>query len=113
MDHNKIEAKKEWPHPTSLKSTYNFYSWQFIYNYGKFVVPLTALLKKDAFSCNASIHHAFQELKDVVCLKPTLALPKFTKTFGWNVIPQEKKLMPFSCEDILLTNKIHEMWGSL
>jgi hypothetical protein len=43
--------------------------------------PLTALLKKNAFSWTPKADHSFQALKDVMCMTLVLTLPYFTKTF--------------------------------
>jgi hypothetical protein len=64
VDPKKIEAMKDWPHPTTLKSLRGFlgltgYYRKFIQNYGKIVAPLTALLKKNAFNWNAATDQAF------------------------------------------------------
>jgi hypothetical protein len=57
VDPKKIEAMKDWPHPKTLKSLRGFlgltrYYHKFVQNYGKIAAPLTALLKKNAFSWN-------------------------------------------------------------
>jgi hypothetical protein len=57
VDPKKIEATKDWPHPQTLKSLRGFlglmgYYRNFVHNHGKIAAPLTALLKKNAFSWN-------------------------------------------------------------
>jgi hypothetical protein len=55
VDHNKIEAMKDWPCPKNLKILFGFlgltgYYHKFLHNYGKISTPLTSLLKNNAFS---------------------------------------------------------------
>jgi hypothetical protein len=85
VDPKKIEAMQDWPHPKTLNRLCGFlgltgYYRKFVQNYGKIVSPLTALLKKNAFTWNPIVYHSFQALKYVMCLTPVLALPNFTNT---------------------------------
>jgi hypothetical protein len=57
------------------------YYRKFVKNYGKIAAPLTALLKKNAFSWTPTTDQSFQALKEAMCMTPVLALPDFTKTF--------------------------------
>ena len=57
------------------------YYRNFIQNYGKIATPLTALLKKNAFTWTPKVDHSFQALKEVMCTTPILALPDFTNNF--------------------------------
>jgi hypothetical protein len=86
VDPKKIEAMQDWPRPKNLKRFHGFrgligYYRKFIKNYGKIVVPLTALLKNNSFTWNPVVDQAFQALKVTMCTTPTLALPEFTKKF--------------------------------
>jgi hypothetical protein len=86
VDPKKIEAKKDWPHPKTLKSLHGFlgsmrYYHKFFQNYGKIAAPLTTLLKKNAFSWTTTTDHSFQALKEDMCMTPVMALPDFTKNF--------------------------------
>ena len=86
VDLRKIEAMQDWPHPKTLKSLCGFWSLmryycKFVQDYRKIVATLTSLLKNNAFTWILVVDHAFQDLKDVMCLIHVLALPDFTKTF--------------------------------
>jgi hypothetical protein len=86
VDPKKIEAMKDWPHPKTLKSLHGFlglmgYYRKFVQNYGKIAAPLTALLKKNAFTWTPTVDQSFHALKEAMCMTPVLALPDFTKTF--------------------------------
>jgi hypothetical protein len=52
-----------------------------VQNYGKFVAPLTPLLKKNFFSWNPTTDQSFQDLKGAMCKTFVMTLPDFTKTF--------------------------------
>jgi hypothetical protein len=86
VDPKKIEYMQYWPRPKTLKSLCGFlgltsYYRKFIQNYGNIALPLTSLLKNNAFTWTSIADHAFQALKYVMCLNPILSLPEYTKTF--------------------------------
>ena len=92
MDPKKIEAMQDWPHPKTLKILCGFlgltsYYHNFVKNYGKIAVPLTVLLKNNPFTWSPAVAQDFQTLKMTICTTLVLALPDFTKTFCWNVMP--------------------------
>lgn len=67
VDLKKIKAMKDWPRPKTLKILRGFlglmsYYRKFVQNYGKFVSPLTALLKKNAFSWTLETNQSFHAL---------------------------------------------------
>jgi hypothetical protein len=57
------------------------YYHKFVQNYGKIAAPLTALLKKNAFSWTPTTDQSFQALKDAMCTTPCPGTTHFTKTF--------------------------------
>jgi hypothetical protein len=86
VDPQKIEVMQDWTHPKNIKSLCGFlgligYYRKFVQNYGKIATPLTFLLKKNYFTWNLAVDHAFQALKEAMCTTLVLALPDFTKTF--------------------------------
>jgi len=86
VDLKKIEAMQNCPLPKILKSLRGFlcltgYYHKFIQNYGKFMPPLTTILKNDAFNWTPTTYQSFQALKDAMGTTPVLALPEFSKTF--------------------------------
>ncbi|XP_031281911.1 uncharacterized protein LOC116140416 [Pistacia vera] len=54
---------------------------KFVNGYGKIALPLTNLLRKDAFHWIESSQKAFEELKQVITTVPVLSMPNFSKTF--------------------------------
>ena len=49
--------------------------------YGKIAAPLTALLRKDSFTCTEEANLSFQNLKLAMSNPPVLALLDFDKMF--------------------------------
>jgi hypothetical protein len=71
VDPKKIEHMKDWPHPKNIKRLHGFldltcYYHKFVKNYEKIAAPLTALLKKNAFTWTPTIDHSFQDLKEAM-----------------------------------------------
>lgn len=82
----KLESMLKWLRPNSLKALRGFlgltgYYRRFIKDYGKISLPLTRLLKKDAFGWDELAENAFQQLKVAITSPPVLALPDYTKEF--------------------------------
>ena len=85
-DPRKTTAMVTWPTPTSVKALKGFlgltgYYRKFIKNYDQIAAPLTALLKKNAFSWSDAADLAFQHLKAAVSQPLVLALPNFNQHF--------------------------------
>ena len=86
VDLTKIDSMKNWSHPQTLTSLHGFlgltrYYCKFVKDYGKLAAPLTALLKKDAFTWTLAIECAFDKLKQAMCTTLVLAMPDFSKPF--------------------------------
>jgi hypothetical protein len=57
------------------------YYRKFFKNYGKIVVALISLLKKNSFTWTPVPDKSFHALKEAMCMTSVLMLPDFTKTF--------------------------------
>jgi hypothetical protein len=70
-----IEAMKDWAHLKILKCLRGFlgligYYRNFVKNYGKIVVPLTSLLKKNVFGWIEVVDQAFQGFEGCYVYNP-------------------------------------------
>lgn len=86
MDKGKVQAVLDWPPPKNLKQLRGFlgltgYYRRFIKSYSTIALPLTNLLKRDAFHWDEAVGSAFDQLKQAVVTAPVLALPDFTQPF--------------------------------
>ncbi|PNX98954.1 retrotransposon-related protein, partial [Trifolium pratense] len=83
---SKIQAILDWPRPKTITELRGFlgltgFYRKFIKGYASIALPLTSLLRKDAFIWNDLSTQAFQTLKTAMTQAPTLALPDFSKPF--------------------------------
>ena len=86
MDPSKVAAVEAWPRPRTVRALRGFlwltgYYRKFIASYGAIASPLTALLKKEAFSWSVDAERAFLDLKRAVMSAPLLQLPDFSLKF--------------------------------
>jgi hypothetical protein len=86
MDNAKITAVHEWPAPHSARDLWGFlglagYYKKFIKDFGVIAVPLTRLLRRDAFVWDDEETIAFQALKEALTMGPVLQMPDFNKLF--------------------------------
>ncbi len=82
----KIKAMLDWPFPMNIKFLRGFlgligYYSKFIQGYNSIVVPLIAMLRKNAFLWTEEAKVAFQNLKNAVTHAFVLALPNFNQPF--------------------------------
>lgn len=86
MDKSKVAVVDAWPRPDTVKALRGFlgltgYYRKFVQDYGAVAAPLTALLKREAFSWTADVDQAFSDLKKALTSAPILKLPDFSKRF--------------------------------
>lgn len=86
MDPSKVQIVLDWPEPQTLKQLRGFlgltgYYSRFIKGYALLALPLTSLLKKDAFIWCPQAIDAFNKLKHVNTTAPVLAQPDFSLPF--------------------------------
>ena len=85
-DPAKVVAMQNWPRPKNLKQLRGFlgltgYYKRFIRDYASINLPLTALLKNNAFVWGDSAEVAFEELKKAMTHAPVLKMPNFDEPF--------------------------------
>ena len=86
MDPTKVAAMEAWPQPRTIRALRGFlgltrYYQKFIASYGAVASPLTALLKKEAFSWSKDAERAFLDLKRALMPAPLLQLLDFSQKF--------------------------------
>ncbi len=87
MDPGKLAGIKDWPTPTSVKTTRKFLGFgnfyrRFIKHFSNLAKPLNDLLKKDrAFTWTTACQRAFDLLKNRFTEEPVLLMPDHTKPF--------------------------------
>jgi hypothetical protein len=83
---SKIQAIIDWPQPKTITELRGFlgltgFYRKFIKGYASIALPLTSLLRKDAFHWTDIASQAFNNLKTAMTQAPTLSLPDFSKPF--------------------------------
>lgn len=83
---SKIQAILDWPLPKTVTELRGFlgltgFYRKFVKSYATIALPLTSLLRKDAFIWTDEATAAFQALQQAMTNTPTLALPDFTQPF--------------------------------
>lgn len=83
---SKIQAILDWPIPKNITALRGFlvltgFYRKFIQSYVSIAIPLTSLLRKNAFNWTPEATIAFNSLKLAITYVPTLALPNFTQPF--------------------------------
>ncbi|XP_021725095.1 uncharacterized protein LOC110692405 [Chenopodium quinoa] len=87
MEHDKVQAIREWEEPKNVSELRSFlglsnYYRRFNMSYSARAAPLNDLLKKKAQWCwSDKCQEAFDVSKDAVTKEPTLALPDYSKPF--------------------------------
>ena len=87
MDPTKVRGVVEWPPPRCVRDVRAFLGFMgfyryFIQNYSKLARPLIDLTKKATpFHWDGPQMKAFEHLKSLVCSKPILRQPDYTKQF--------------------------------
>ncbi|XP_066313550.1 uncharacterized mitochondrial protein AtMg00860-like [Miscanthus floridulus] len=84
MDSDKVAAVASWPMPHSPRGVHGFlgltgYYRKFIHDFGSIVVPLTCLLRKEAFVWTAEATEAFAALKQALSLALVFEMPDFMR----------------------------------
>jgi hypothetical protein len=86
MDSDKVATVASWPKPRSPRGMRGFlrlagYYRKFIRDFGSIAVPLTHLLRKEAFVWTAEAEKAFAALKRALSSAHVLQMPDFTREF--------------------------------
>ncbi|MCH91211.1 hypothetical protein A2U01_0012137, partial [Trifolium medium] len=82
----KIQAILDWPSPKTIKGLRGFlglsgFYRKFVQGYATLALPLTQLLRKDAFRWTQEEQVALDALKQALASAPVLALPNFDEPF--------------------------------
>ena len=87
MDPAKVKGIADWPPPKNITDIHSFLGFTgfyhyFIPNYSLIACPMKQLTRKNApFNWDQSCTHAFEHLKSLMCAKPILRQPDYTKAF--------------------------------
>ena len=87
MDLAKVKGIADWPPPRNVTDICSFLGFMgfyhyFIPNYSLIAQPMIQLTQKNVpFNWDQSCTHTFEHLKSLMCLKPILCQPNYTKAF--------------------------------
>ena len=87
MDLAKVKGMADWPPPQNVMDIRSFLGFMgfycyFIPNYSLIARPMIQLTQKNIpFNWDSNCTHAFEHLKSIMCAKPILQQPDYTKAF--------------------------------
>ena len=87
MDPVKVKGVADWPPPENVTDICSFLGFTgfyhyFIPNYSLIAQPMIQLMQKNVpFNWDQACTHAFEHLKSLMCTKPILRQPDYTKAF--------------------------------